>query len=194
MDDVKRGWAAIHLDPSGKQLVQWPVEEIETLRGKRVQIRNTQFKPGEHMEIKGISGSQPLDPSWKDPQDLCYNKKSKVGVVIGPFGLLALASEKLEEFTLVFFRIFKAQNKHVVLISALTKRVYKPTFDGFVDVDLSNKKFSLRNLMITLWERALQLEGNMHLIKCMSNTSRLMCLHSTMELKLSLYKMSMPGA
>ncbi|KAK6244500.1 hypothetical protein QUC31_010909 [Theobroma cacao] len=57
-------------------------------------------------------------------------------------------------------------------LSALTKRVYKPTFDGFVDVDLSNKKFSLRNLMITLWERALQLEGNMHLIKCMSNTSR----------------------
>ncbi|XWS66649.1 hypothetical protein CRYUN_Cryun05aG0218700 [Craigia yunnanensis] len=175
-DDVKKGWAGIQLiprtvllDPSGKQLVQWPIEEVETLRREKVQIRNKQLKPEKHIEIKGISGSQadvditfsipnldkaePFDPSWKDPQDLCYKKKSKVHGAIGPFGLLAFASEKLEEFTPVFFRIFKAQNKHVVLMcsdassSTLTKRVYKPTFGGFVDVDLSNKKLSLRSLI-----------------------------------------------
>ncbi|XVE96400.1 hypothetical protein REPUB_Repub02eG0218400 [Reevesia pubescens] len=175
-DDIKKGWAGIQLIPrtilldrSGKQLVQWPVEEIETLRGKKVQIRNKQLKPGEQIEIKGIRGSQAdvditfsipnldkaeaFDPSWKDPQDLCYKHKSKVRGAIGPFGLLAFASEKLEEFTPVFFRIFKAQHKHVVLMcsdassSTRKKRVYKPTFGGFVDIDLSNKKLSLRSLI-----------------------------------------------
>ncbi|XVF58870.1 hypothetical protein PTKIN_Ptkin07bG0100800 [Pterospermum kingtungense] len=174
--DVKKGWAGIQLiprtvllDPSGKQLVLWPVEEIETLRGKKVQIKNKQLKQGEHIEIQGISGSQadvditfsipdldkaePFDPSWKDPQHLCYKKKSKVEGAIGPFGLLAFASEKLEELTPVFFRIFKAHNRHVVLMcsdasrSSFKKRVNKPTFGGFVDVDLSNKKLSLRSLI-----------------------------------------------
>ncbi|OMO82276.1 Glycoside hydrolase, family 32 [Corchorus capsularis] len=179
MDDVKKGWAGIQLiprtvllDPSGKQLVQWPIEEIETLRENKVQMGNQQLKPGEHIEIKGINGAQadvditftipnldkaePFDPSWKDPQDLCYKKKSKVGGSIGPFGLLTLASENLDEFTPVFFRVFKADNnKHVVLMcsdashSTLTMRVYKPTFGGFVDVDLTknNNQISLRSLI-----------------------------------------------
>ncbi|XVF76176.1 hypothetical protein PTKIN_Ptkin13bG0245500 [Pterospermum kingtungense] len=175
-DDVKKGWAGIQLvprtvllDPSGKQLVLWPIEEIETLRGKKVQMRNQQLKKGEHIEIKGISGTQadvditfsipdldkaePFDPSWTDPQDLCHKKKSNAHGAVGPFGLLAFASEKLEEFTPVFFRIFKAQDKHVVLMcsdasrSTSRKKVYKPTFGGFVDVDLSNKKLSLRTLI-----------------------------------------------
>ncbi|XVE75947.1 hypothetical protein DITRI_Ditri12bG0133200 [Diplodiscus trichospermus] len=174
--DVKKGWAGIQLiprtvllDPNGKQLVQWPVEELETLRREKVQMQNKMLKHGDLIEIKGITASQadveitfsipnldkaePFDPSWKDPQDLCYKKKTKVHGAVGPFGLLVFASEKLEEFTPVFFRIFKAQNKHVVLMcsdasrSTLTKRVYKPTFGGFVDVDLSSKKLSLRSLI-----------------------------------------------
>ena len=48
----------VWLDPSGKQLVQWPIEEIKILRGKKVQIRNIQLKLGKHIEIKGINGSQ----------------------------------------------------------------------------------------------------------------------------------------
>ena len=48
----------VWLDPSGKQLVQWPIEEMETLRRKKVQIRNKQLRSGKHIEIKGISASQ----------------------------------------------------------------------------------------------------------------------------------------
>lgn len=67
--------------------------------------------------IPNLEKAEPFDPSWKDPRDICYKKKSKVRGAIGPFGLLAFATEKLEEFTPVFFRIFKAQNnKHVVLM------------------------------------------------------------------------------
>ncbi|KAG5052498.1 hypothetical protein JHK87_004696 [Glycine soja] len=52
-----------------------------------------------------------------------------------------------------FFRIFKAPNKHVVLMcsnarsSSSKRELYKPSFAGFVDVDLANnKKLSLKSL------------------------------------------------
>ena len=46
------------LDSSGKQLLQWPVEELETLRGEKVQISNKQLEKGDHVEIKGITAAQ----------------------------------------------------------------------------------------------------------------------------------------
>ncbi|KAG4183940.1 hypothetical protein ERO13_A09G140350v2 [Gossypium hirsutum] len=133
-------------------------------------MSNQQLEIGKPIKISGITGNQadvevtfsipnlekaePFDPSWKDPRDLCYKKKSRVQGAIGPFGLLAFATEKLEEFSPVFFRIFKAQNnKHVVLMcsdaepSTVMTNVYKPMFGGFVDVDLSDRKLSLRSLI-----------------------------------------------
>ena len=46
------------LDSSGKQLLQWPVKELETLRGEKVQISNKQLEKGDHVEIKGITAAQ----------------------------------------------------------------------------------------------------------------------------------------
>ena len=46
------------LDSSGKQLIQWPIEELETLRGDKVQIKNHKLKMGEQIEIKGITAIQ----------------------------------------------------------------------------------------------------------------------------------------
>ena len=63
-----------------------------------------------------LNKAENFDSSWENAQDLCGQKGSKIPGGIGPFGLLTLASEKLEEFTPVFFRIFKATNKHVVLL------------------------------------------------------------------------------
>lgn len=48
----------VWLDNSGKQVLQWPVEEPETLRENKVQISNQQVKKGEHVEIKGITAAQ----------------------------------------------------------------------------------------------------------------------------------------
>ncbi|KAK8553982.1 hypothetical protein V6N13_072903 [Hibiscus sabdariffa] len=178
LDDVKKGWAGIQLiprtvllDPSGKQLVQWPVEEIETLRGSKIDhMGNLKLETGKPVKLfHGITGAQadvvvgfsipnmdkaePFDPSWKDPQDLCFKKKSVQGA-IGPFGLMVLASEKLEEYTPVYFRIFKAKdNKPVVLMcsdeepSTLKTDVYRPMYGAFVDADFSDKKLSLRSLI-----------------------------------------------
>ncbi|XP_016711729.1 beta-fructofuranosidase, insoluble isoenzyme 1 isoform X2 [Gossypium hirsutum] len=177
-DDAQKGWAGLQaiprkvwLDPSGKQLLQWPIEEIETLRGQNVQLSNQELKSGEHIEVKGITAAQvdvditfsipnldkaePFDPSWTNAQDLCGLKGSTVQGGVGPFGLLTLASEKLEEYTPVFFRVFTGLYKHVVLLcsdsgsSSLRKEgLYKPSFAGFVDVDLDDTyKISLRTLI-----------------------------------------------
>ncbi|XP_060177034.1 beta-fructofuranosidase, insoluble isoenzyme 1-like [Lycium barbarum] len=179
-DDVRKGWAGVHhiprklwLDPSGKSLVQWPIEELETLREKKVQLSNRKLNMGEKVEIKGITAAQadvevvfsfasldkaePFDHSWADlyAQDVCAIKSSTVKGGLGPFGLLTLASEKLEEYTPVFFRVFKAQDKYKVLMCSDASRstlknettMYKPSFAGYVDVDLADKKLSLRSLI-----------------------------------------------
>ncbi|KAL2487130.1 Beta-fructofuranosidase [Abeliophyllum distichum] len=177
-EDVEKGWAGILtiprtilIDPNGRQLLQWPVEELETLRGRKVKLRDKKLKKGEHVEVKGITAAQAdvevtfsfhsldkaekYDFSWDeyDAQKLCSQKGSTVQGGVGPFGILTLASEDLKEYTPVFFRIFKAKRKHVVLLcsdassSSLSEGLYKPSFAGFVDVDLTDKKLSLRTLI-----------------------------------------------
>lgn len=46
------------LDPNGKQLRQWPIEEIETLRDQNVQLSNQELKLGDHFEVEGITAAQ----------------------------------------------------------------------------------------------------------------------------------------
>ncbi|XP_057975486.1 beta-fructofuranosidase, insoluble isoenzyme 1-like [Malania oleifera] len=176
-NDIAKGWAGIQtiprsvwLDSSKKQLVQWPIDELNTLRGKSVEVNHRNLHKGDFIEVKGITAAQAdvevtftipslekaekFDPSWVNAQDLCGQKGSTVQGGIGPFGLLTLASEHLEEYTPVFFRVFKAENdKHVVLMcsdarsSSLKEGLYRPAFAGFVDVDLSHGKLSLRSLI-----------------------------------------------
>ncbi|KAF5473553.1 hypothetical protein F2P56_010155 [Juglans regia] len=175
-NDTSKGWAGIQLiprtvwlDTSGKQLLQWPIKELETLRGEKVHISNQQIKQGDHFEIRGITAAQAdvdvtfrlssldtaeqFDPSWVNAQALCGQKGSTVQGGIGPFGLLTLASENLEEYTPVFFRVFKASEGHVVLMcsdarsSSLRRELYRPSFAGFVNVDLADGKLSLRSLI-----------------------------------------------
>ncbi|XP_047162869.1 beta-fructofuranosidase, insoluble isoenzyme 1-like isoform X1 [Vigna umbellata] len=176
-DDVRKGWAGIQaiprtvwLDPNQRQLLLWPVEELNNLRGKEVNMKNQKLGKGEKVEVKGITAAQAdlevefsipnlekaekYDDKWVDAQEACANKGSNVEGGVGPFGLLTLASEKLEEFTPVFFRIFKDKKKHVILMcsdarrSSLKGDLYKPTFGGFVELDFTkDKKISLRSLI-----------------------------------------------
>ncbi|TYG54165.1 hypothetical protein ES288_D09G167300v1 [Gossypium darwinii] len=64
-EDVKKGWAGImpiprtlRLDPSGKQLLVWPIDEFETLKGNKVQMSNQQLETGKPVKISGITGNQ----------------------------------------------------------------------------------------------------------------------------------------
>ncbi|CAN0847164.1 Beta-fructofuranosidase, insoluble isoenzyme 1 [Linum grandiflorum] len=180
--DKAKGWAGIQLiprkvwlDPSGKQLLQWPIEELERLRNTHpIQLNHKQLKKGQLVPVdkinaaqvdvevtfsfKSLNKAEPFDPKWADlpAQDVCKARSSIVQGGLGPFGLLTLASKKLEEYTPVMFRVFKRGHKHVLLFcsdassSTLSRDpgLYKPSFAGYVDVDLSrNKKISLRSLI-----------------------------------------------
>ncbi|KAE9584688.1 hypothetical protein Lal_00021111 [Lupinus albus] len=174
-DDIKKGWSGIHTIPraiwlhkSGKQLVQWPVVEIEKLRSNPVKWPTKVLKGGELLQVNGVTAAQAdveisfevhkfgeaevLD-HWVDPQILCSRKGSSVRSGLGPFGLLVLASKGLQEYTSVFFRIFKYQHKNLVLLcsdqsrSSLDSDIDKTTYGTFVDVDPLHEMLSLRSLI-----------------------------------------------
>ncbi|KAL5141924.1 Beta-fructofuranosidase, insoluble isoenzyme 1 [Glycine soja] len=119
----------VWLDFTGRQLVQWPVEELNSLRGKEVNTDNQRLEKGDYSEVKGITAAQAdvevtfafssldkaeaYDPKWVKAQDLCAEK-----------GL-------------------KLQGG-----SSLKSDMYKPQFAGFVDVDLAaDKNIFLRSLI-----------------------------------------------
>ncbi|XP_030972747.1 beta-fructofuranosidase, insoluble isoenzyme CWINV1-like isoform X2 [Quercus lobata] len=170
-DDIKKGWSGVQaiprsiwLDNSGKQLVQWPIKEIEKLRLTEINLPKQVLKGGSVLEVSGFTAAQAdviitfeitelskaevLDPSWTDPQLLCSRKGG-----IGPFGLLVLASKGLQEYTAVFYRIFKSHSKYVVLMcsdqsrSSLNNENDETTYGAFVDVDPVHEKLSLRSLI-----------------------------------------------
>ncbi|KAG6479941.1 hypothetical protein ZIOFF_063418 [Zingiber officinale] len=147
-DDGAKGWAGIQAIPrtiwlsrNGRQLMQWPIEELESLRSKHIIVQNTQVPSGGFFEVQGIDSSQvdvevtfevtglekaeAFDSSWTpNAEALCGQKTANVRGGAGPFGLHVLASANTEERTSVFFRIFKAQTKYKVLMCHdLTRQV-----------------------------------------------------------------------
>ncbi|XP_024639080.1 beta-fructofuranosidase, cell wall isozyme isoform X2 [Medicago truncatula] len=177
-DDVQKGWSGIQaiprtlwLDKSGKQLIQWPIVEIEKLRTNPINFNSKVLKGGTLLEIVGVTAAQAdveisfevnelekaqaLDPSWKmDPQHLCNENDAKVkGVGLGPFGLLVLASKGMQEYTRIFFKVFRANKKHVVLMcsdqcrSSLNHKNDLTTYGAFVDVDPIHEELSIRSLI-----------------------------------------------
>ncbi|KAH6831135.1 Glycosyl hydrolases family 32 protein [Perilla frutescens var. hirtella] len=172
---VERGWYGLQalprsvlLDEDKKQLIQWPIEEVERLRDRKVTLENKEIESGGLLEIAGITASQAdvevsfrvpnldgvelMDERWLDPRLLCSQNNASVKGVFGPFGLLVLASEDLTEQTAIFFRIFKGREEHVVLMcsdqsrSSLKTHVKEEIFGSFLRVD-PNEEISLRTLI-----------------------------------------------
>ncbi|WOL02302.1 beta-fructofuranosidase, insoluble isoenzyme 4 [Canna indica] len=177
-DSIAKGWAGmqivprtIWLDSNGKQLLQWPVEEVNSLRRNEIHLHDLELKPAALYEIKGAKASQAdvevdfelpsleraqlFDPTWEmDAPGLCSQEDASVQGGIGPFGLLVLASENLEEHTAVFFRIYKDQDQFKVLMcsdqrrSSLRPEIDKQVYGVFLDMDLEKEgKISLRTLI-----------------------------------------------
>ncbi|GMN23253.1 hypothetical protein TIFTF001_049071 [Ficus carica] len=175
-DSVKKGWSGLQFFPrsmvlseSGRQLIQWPIKEIEKLRSNEVDLQYENLKGGSVFEISGVTASQAdvevtfdvegleyaelFDTSWVDPQLLCSQKNASVGGKVGPFGLLVLASNDLTEQTAIFFHVFRSSDKYVVLMcsdqsrSSLWEGLDKTTYGAFVDLDPSKEKITLRSLI-----------------------------------------------
>ncbi|XP_058001830.1 beta-fructofuranosidase, insoluble isoenzyme CWINV1 isoform X2 [Hevea brasiliensis] len=175
-DDINKGWSGLQsiprqvwLDRSGSQLVLWPVEEINKLHDKQVSIQHKKLDGGSVLEIPDITASQAdvevlfelpeleeaelLNSTWVDPQKMCTDANAAVRGRLGPFGLLALATEDLTEQTAIFFRIFRGHNAYTVLMcsdqsrSSLKEKVDKTTYGAFVNIDPQHEKISLRSLI-----------------------------------------------
>lgn len=68
-------------------------------------------------DVSCLDKAEPFDPKYiYDAQALCKIKGAAVKGGVGPFGLYVLASSDLRERTAVFFRVFKSENKHMVLM------------------------------------------------------------------------------
>ncbi|KAJ8557798.1 hypothetical protein K7X08_004564 [Anisodus acutangulus] len=176
--NIIKGWSGLQsfprkiwLDRAGKQLIQWPIEEIETLRTNQVELQNITLKAGSKREISGVTGAQAdveisfsipmatleqaevLESNSTDPQEIANQSGSSTNTGVGPFGLLVLASNNIEEYTAVFFRIFKKNDKFVVLMGCDQKRSSlgleydKTNYGAFLDIDPVTEKLSLRTLI-----------------------------------------------
>ncbi|KAH0722589.1 hypothetical protein KY290_005242 [Solanum tuberosum] len=100
------------------------------LRKKKIELRNYKLNKGENVEVQGITSAQvdvevtfsfsslenaeEFDPSWADlyARDVCAIRGLIVHGGLGPFGLLTLSSENLEEYTSIFFIVSKTQDKY----------------------------------------------------------------------------------
>lgn len=56
----------VWLDPNRRQLLQWPVEELNELRGKKVEMSHQKLYKGQHVQIEGITAAQVCDISGVD--------------------------------------------------------------------------------------------------------------------------------
>lgn len=67
--------------------------------------------------MKDLEKADVIEPSWTDPQKICSEEDLSVKSGLGPFGLMVLTSNDMEEYTSVYFRIFKSNDtKYVVLM------------------------------------------------------------------------------
>ncbi|KAK2398878.1 Glycosyl hydrolase family 32 protein [Trifolium repens] len=175
-DSKDKGWAGLQtiprkiwLDKSGKQLIQWPIEELENLRDEQISITGEKLLSGSTVEVKGITASQAdvevlfelpdlqsaelLEPSEVDPKILSSEQYTSRKGMIGPFGLQVLASKDKTERTTISFRIYRVVDRYICLMisdpsrSSLKQGLIKPIYATVFDIDPNLKTISLRTLI-----------------------------------------------
>ncbi|XAR71808.1 Beta-fructofuranosidase [Bertholletia excelsa] len=126
--DIMKGWACLQAIPrtvvydrkTGSNILQWPVEEVESLRLSPLEIPELEIRPGSVVPLNISSASQlDIEARFEVEKealegvleaDVGYNCSSAGATVrgaLGPFGLLVVADESLSELTPVYFYISK---------------------------------------------------------------------------------------
>ncbi|XP_020083720.1 beta-fructofuranosidase 1-like [Ananas comosus] len=164
--DLLKGWASVQTIPrtvlydakTGMNLLQWPVDEVNSLRCGSTNFSSISISPGSVIPLHVNKASQldilvefEIDPSALTSTveaDVEYNCSTSGGAAgqgaLGPFGLLVLADKNLTEQTAVYFyvarkvdgglRTFFCQDElRSSLANDIVKRVYGssvPMLDG----------------------------------------------------------------
>uniref|UniRef100_M4F6E2 Beta-fructofuranosidase n=1 Tax=Brassica campestris TaxID=3711 RepID=M4F6E2_BRACM len=177
--DVKKGWSSVQSIPrtvvldtkTGKNLVQWPVEEVKSLRLSskkfdmkvkpetvvQVDVSSTaqldieaEFEINKE-DLKKITG----DESVEAEEDFSCETSggSTVSGALGPFGFSVLTDESLSEQTTVYFYVTKGKDSKLktffctdTLRSTMANDVVKSVYGSFVPV-LKEEKLTMRILV-----------------------------------------------
>ncbi|XP_074557421.1 beta-fructofuranosidase 1-like [Curcuma longa] len=133
--DVRKGWASLQSIPrtveldakTGRNLVQWPVEEVKSLRMSSQKFENIKLLPGSLIPLD-VSPATQVDMEGEFEIDEAaisalmtatattkgtgYNCSTGGGAAargaVGPFGLAVLADEAVLEKTAVYFYVARA--------------------------------------------------------------------------------------
>ncbi|KAF3567565.1 hypothetical protein DY000_02012611 [Brassica cretica] len=177
--DVQKGWSSVQGIPrtvaldtkTGKNLVQWPVKEIESLR-----LRSKKFhmkvEPGTVVPVEvGPAAQLDIEAEFKikkddleevfgddsvedDKEFSCETSGgATVRGALGPFGFSVLADQSLSEQTQVYFYVAKGKDSKLKTFfctdtsrSTMANDVVKPVYGSFVPV-LKGEKLTMRILL-----------------------------------------------
>ncbi|KAH7425879.1 hypothetical protein KP509_11G075800 [Ceratopteris richardii] len=173
-NDIRKGWASVQALPrqvwfdadTESNLIQWPVEEVLDLRRSKYSLENMVLQGGTVVEVTGSSGSQwDIEVTFENPISIgnaehnisdinqlsfCGEGNASGKGLYGPFGLLVLASEGLEEQTAIYFFFTKSNGTWTTLVcsdqsrSSLAINVDKTSYGSVVPVLKKEKLLSLR--------------------------------------------------
>ncbi|KAL3647462.1 Beta-fructofuranosidase, soluble isoenzyme I [Castilleja foliolosa] len=173
--DILKGWNGVQSIPrtivfdnkTGSNILQWPVDEIESLRSNSVEFNDVKLGPGSIIPLKVDSASQlDLVASFEidkealeaiDEAEIGYDCTTSGGAatrgVLGPFGIVVLADEALSELTPIYFYIAKGKNGKAEthfcsdgLRSSKASDVDKVVYGSKVPV-LDGEKLTIRSLV-----------------------------------------------
>ncbi|EPS61897.1 soluble acid invertase 1, partial [Genlisea aurea] len=171
--DILKGWASVQCIPrtvvydvkTGSNILQWPVEEVESLRRESFEFNGVKLEPGSVVPVEIDSTSQLDIEAWFEVDNSTgdvggsdgYNCSTSGGAagrgILGPFGIVLLADEKLTELTPIYFYIAGKPGGVLdyhfctdVLRSSTASDVHKLVYGSSVPV-LDGEKLTLRLLV-----------------------------------------------
>ncbi|CAN0902552.1 Beta-fructofuranosidase, soluble isoenzyme I [Linum grandiflorum] len=172
LDDIKKGWSSLQTIPrtvlldskTGEDLLQWPVEEIETLRLGCFHFDDVLLSPGSVVPLH-IGAATQLDIMAEFEVEFTSEKKRTTvseengcgsaadRSSFGPFGIVALADASFSELTPVFFRpVGLADGGRTTYFctdqtrSSLAPEVYKVVYGTSIPV-IDDEKLEMRVLV-----------------------------------------------
>ncbi|CAM8987668.1 unnamed protein product [Rhodiola kirilowii] len=177
-DDIKKDWSSVQSLPrevwfdnvTGTNIIQWPVEEVDSLRINSTEFLGVELEPGSVVAVDIGSASQLdisaefeidkatleslMDSVDSDEDYICDQTTggSETRGVLGPFGVITLADDSLSELTPVYFYVAKSNGTVKTWFctdqsrSSLANTVGRQVYGGVVPV-LDGESFSMRILV-----------------------------------------------
>ncbi|KAL4280425.1 hypothetical protein GQ457_03G015820 [Hibiscus cannabinus] len=170
--DLQKGWASLQTIPrtvlydnkTGTNILQWPVEEVESLRLNSTVFKEVLIEPGSVVPLD-IGTATQLDILAEfeiEPLDISSSTTNQVldcggGAVdrstYGPFGLLVIADASLSELTPIYFRPLNVSDGSLKTYfctdttrSSKASDVFKQVYGGKVPV-VDDEKYNMRVLV-----------------------------------------------